>query len=236
MYLPELVPLYGTQVLFISLMSFTLVTLVMMPFIPNYVVEPTLNISDDESRKTTDFDKKPLFLTLLGIFLFQGANMGLFAYMIGLGKTEGLTIEFMSPSLASASWLALMGAFLVIVIGTKYGRTLPLVASILITALCSWALHFSESEQVYLIANIIIGITWAFALPYMFGICSQLDKAGQLAAMGGFASKAGLATGPMVAAMMLGEDNYDLIINIAAITLLICTVVVLKPSRLLDRS
>ena len=98
--------------------------------------------------------------------------MGLFAYIIGLGEAKGLTISFMSPALGVASWVALLGAFLVIIIGTKYGRTLPLIASILITAFCSWLLHFSQSEQVYLIANVIIGITWAFALPYMFGICS----------------------------------------------------------------
>jgi len=231
MYLPELVPVYGTAILFISLISFTLVTLVMMPFIPHYKIEERNKDHDTEIK----LDKKPLFLTLLGIFLFQAANMGLFAYMIGLGKSEGLTIDFMSPSLALASWIALLGALLVIIIGTKFGRVIPLVSAILIAGLCSWLLHFSESEQVYLIANIVIGVTWAFALPYMFGICSELDKAGQLAAMGGFASKMGLATGPMIAAMVLGDENYDLIINIAVITLILCTVAVLKPARLLDR-
>jgi len=173
-------------------------------------------------------------LTLFGIFLFQAANMGLFAYMIGLGKADGLNIEFMSPALASASWIALVGAFLVIVVGTKFGRTLPLITAIVITAICSWVLHYSVSEHVYLIANIIIGITWAFALPYMFGMCSQLDKAGQLAAMGGFSSKMGLATGPMVAAIVLGEENYGSIIDIAAIMLIFCAVIVIKPARLLD--
>ncbi len=231
MYLPELVPVYGTTALFISLMTFTVVTLLMMPFIPNYAIE------DLKVDKTVDTEVKklPMFLNLFGIFLFQAANMGLFAYVIGLGKSDGLDIQFMSPALASASWVALLGAFLVIIIGTKFGRTLPLISAIVITAICSWALHYSESEQVYLIANIIIGVTWAFALPYMFGICSQLDKAGQLAAMGGFASKMGLATGPMIAAMVLGEDNYGLIIDIAAITLVLCAIAVFKPARLLDK-
>jgi len=231
MYLPELVPLYGTMALFISLIIFTLITLVMMPFIPVYDIEENnLNLPVD-----TQLKKLPLFLNLFGIFLFQAANMGLFAYMIGLGKSNGLDIQFMSPALASASWIALLGAFLVIVVGTKFGRTLPLISAIIITAICSWILHYSESEQVYLIANIIIGVTWAFALPYMFGICSQLDKAGQFAAMGGFASKMGLATGPMIAAMVVGEDNYSLIIDIAALMLILCAVAVVKPARLLDK-
>jgi predicted MFS family arabinose efflux permease len=203
MFLPELVPSYGTAALFVSLMAFTLVTLLMMPFIPHYKIEQ--NQSTHQSQ--TPLNRTLLILNLVAIFLFQAANMGLFAYIIGLGKAQGLSIDFMSPALASASWFALIGPFLVIIIGTKYGRTIPLVTSILITALCSWLLHYSDSAQVYLVANIIIGVTWAFALPYMFGICSELDKAGQLAALGGFASKVGLATGPMVGALILTGEQ-----------------------------
>lgn len=232
MYLPGLVPEYGTTALFISLMMFTFVTLLMMPFLPLYAI----NRDEELHKLDTSIDWKPLSLNVFGIFLFQAANMGLFAYIIGLGRTEGLTLDFMSPALAMASWIALIGAFLVIVIGTKFGRTLPLTAAILLTALCSWALHYSIDENVYLIANVIIGITWAFVLPYLFGICSELDSAGQMAALGGFASKMGLATGPMVAAFLLGEDNYTLVIDIAVITLIVCAFVIISPARLLDRS
>jgi hypothetical protein len=56
-----------------------------------------------------------------------------------------------------------------------------------------------------------------------------------LAALGGFASKMGLSSGPMVAAFMLGENNYDQLIDIAAIGLIACAVMVIKPARLLDR-
>lgn len=60
-----------------------------------------------------------------------------------------------------------------------------------------------------------------------------------MAALGGFASKMGLASGPMVAALIfgsdtLGEDNYGLIINIAVVGLIISAVVVFKPASLLD--
>lgn len=230
MFLPELVPVYGTAALFSALVAFTFVTLVMMPFIPLYIVDE--NAAKQHSK--SQMNKTLVFLNLFAIFLFQAANMGLFAYIIGLGRAEGLSIEFMSPALASASWFALIGPFLVILIGTKFGRTVPLVISILVTALCSWLLHYSESAQVYLVANVIIGVTWAFALPYMFGICSELDKAGQLAAMGGFASKVGLASGPMVGALILTDVQYDLVINVAVITLVLCAIVVIRPAIALD--
>ncbi len=242
MYLPGLVPEYGTSALFISLVAFTVATLAMLPFLPlyevitaeNYAKNNTENNAQNLQNKT--IKRQPLILNLIGIFLFQAANMGLFAYMISLGKAEGLTVKFMSNALGIASWVALLGAFLVIIIGTKFGRTIPLIFAILITALCSWLLHFSHSETVYLIANIIIGITWAFVLPYLFGICSELDKSGQMAALGGFASKMGLASGPMVAALMLSGENYQQVINIAVVGLVLCTIIVFIPARVLDKN
>jgi len=238
MYLPGLVPSYGTGALFVSLITFTSVTLLMLPFLPTYEIEQHAKTVKQQST----IEAKPMLMNLLGIFLFQAANMGLFAYMISLGKADGLTVEYMSNSLGIASWIALFGALLVIIIGTKYGRTLPLIIAILITALCSWLLHFSAIAEVYLITNILIGITWAFVLPYLFGICAELDKAGQMAAMGGFASKMGLASGPMVAALLFGSEvvnsevSYSLIINIASFSLVICALVIILPARLLDKS
>jgi predicted MFS family arabinose efflux permease len=234
MYLPGLVPEYGTSALFLSLVTFTVVTLFMLPFLPHYPIRKSVKLAADSQHSTPKNSRKPLMLNLLAIFLFQAANMGLFAYMFNLGKADGLSVEFMSNALAIASWVALLGAFLVIIIGTKYGRTIPLVSAILLAALCSWLLHFSSSETIYLFTNIVIGITWAFVIPYLFGICSELDTSGQLAALGGFASKMGLASGPMIAALMLDGENYQQVINFAVVGLILCAMVILQPARSLD--
>ncbi|MDT0602268.1 MFS transporter [Thalassotalea castellviae] len=235
MYLPGLVPEFGTSALFVSLTTFTLITLLMMPFLPHYEVEKIIEPLKTVASDTTQRLRLPLTLNLSGIFLFQAANMGLFAYMISLGKADGLSLDFMSNALGVASWVALIGALLVILIGTKYGRTIPVVIATLLTAFCSWLLHFSSNEMIYLMTNITIGITWAFVLPYLFGICSELDKSGQMAALGGVASKMGLASGPMIAALVLHDENYQQVIDIAVIGLVLCAIVVIKPALSLDK-
>ncbi len=236
MVLPGLVPTYGINALFIALMSFTLITLIMLPFLPAYPVDKLSAKTQALRVKVSNKARLMLLLNLLGIFLFQAANMGLFAYMISLGKADGLTIDFMSNALAYASWIALLGAFLVIIIGTKYGRTFPLIIAVLLTALCSWLLHFSSSEVVYLLTNVVIGITWAFVLPYLFGMCAEFDHSGQFAALGGFASKMGLASGPMVAALLLNDEYYYQVINVAVIVLIASALAIFKPAKLLDKS
>ena len=176
-----------------------------------------------------------LGLALLGTFLFQAANMGIYAYMIGMGKHYGLEPGFISNTLGIAAWIAIAGSVLVILISTRFGRLLPLVLAIAFTAVGTWILHYSGEKSMYWIANVGVGITWAFVISYLLGMCSDFDASGQMAAMGGFASKMGLASGPMVAALVLGEDNYGLLINLATITLIAGLVIIIRPAQVLDR-
>lgn len=110
-----------------------------------------------------------------------------------------------------------------------------MVGAIVFTILGTWILHYSEMREMYWVANVGVGITWAFVISYFLGMCAEFDETGQMAAMGGFPSKIGLVSGPLVAAFMLGEDNYTLLINIAVVALILCVVVVVAPALHLDR-
>jgi predicted MFS family arabinose efflux permease len=232
LYIPRLVPVFGTNVLFISLIAFSVVTILMVPFLDQYPVR-----TDDEEKKVTAAYKipvVPLALVLAAIFLFQSGNNGLFAFIIGLGKTSGLGLNFITLTLAAAGWIGILGALIVIVIHTRFGRTLPLTAAILATILATWLLHYSSNGMIFLVANCIIGITWAFVMSYLLGLVSAFDKAGQMAALGGFASKMGLASGPLAGGIMLVEDNYALLINVAIIALALCLGAALVPAKMQD--
>jgi predicted MFS family arabinose efflux permease len=232
MFLPRLVPEYGTWVLFASLIAFSAVTLAMLPFIPAY---PRRD-APRTGRGGGSMMSRPLLLTLLALFLFQAANMGLYAYIIGLGKWAGLEIGFITTTLLASAWIGLAGAGLVIVFSTRFGRTVPLAIALVLTVIANGALHFSAVEWIFILANCGVGVTWAFVIPYYLGMCAALDRSGQLAALAGFVSKLGLASGPLVAGFLLGEDNYPLMINIAVFALILGLVVTLFPARYLDRA
>jgi predicted MFS family arabinose efflux permease len=233
MVLPPLVPTLGTGVLFGSLILFSLATLLMVPFLDAYPVEV---VDRPAVADAAGVQRGPLILSLLATFLFQAGNMGVYAYVIGLGQGAGLGMEFIGPALAAAAWIGILGSGLVIILPTHLGRTLPLGAAILLTAVATAALLYSDVNLVYLIANCAIGITWAFGIPYLLGICAQFDKTGQMAALGGFASKMGLASGPLVAALVVGAGNYALVIALGAAALVASLIAAYVPMRLLDRS
>jgi predicted MFS family arabinose efflux permease len=233
MFIPALVPDFGTQVLFYSLVAFSAATFMMLPFLPEYKVEEKK--AEDKSASGNRVQMHPLLLTLATIFLFQAANMGLFAFIIALGEYYTLEMGFISTTLGIANWLGLAGAGLVIVIGSRFGYLKSVLAGIGFTAMAIWALLYSNVPWIWIASNCVIGITWGFTISYLLGLASRFDATGQMAAMGGFASKMGLASGPVVTAMLLGEDNFKLIIMVAAAVMVVTAVTVWHPARFQDR-
>lgn len=229
--LPPLVPLVGVQVLFIALIAFALTALVMMRFLDDY--PPAA--APAAATAVTQVPRWPLVLTLLCVFLFQAANMGLSAFIIEIARAEGLTTAQSGPALAVANWLGIVGAGIVVVVSARFGRTAPLMAGIVLTAIGSWFLHMSESTLVYFLANAVVAITWAMVIAYLLGMCAQLRSDGRIAVIGGFVSKLGLASGPAAFAWFVQGDNYSPLIDVSVVALVVCGVACLAPTKWLDR-
>jgi DHA1 family inner membrane transport protein len=231
MFLPRLVPLFGHGVLFLALAGFSLATLAMVPFLGAYPPRPAPAVGTIKAATRW----VPLVLSFVTIFLFQSANMGLAAYIIGLGKNSGLSLELITGTLGVANWIGALGSMLVVAIGARFGRLWPIMAGLVLTLVGTWVFHFSELPFVYLVANIATAITWAFVIPYLLAMCAAFDQAGQMAALGGFFSKMGLASGPALAALIAGGGEYDMLINIATIGLLLSGLTAIIPAVSLDR-
>lgn len=232
MWLPRLVPTYGAAVLFVALAAFSTVTAAMFAFIPNY---PRRDASGGAATPRTKQARPVVIAALMSLFLFQAANMGLGAYVLGLARHVGLAADFASNTVGIAAWMGVLGAALCVALGTKVGRFWPLLAGMLLTVVGTWMFHRSEVGFLYTVANDLTAVVWAFAVPYMFGMCAQLDYNGQLTVLGGFCSKMGLATGPLLAGRLLVHDDYQLLINVTVAVLVVCTVFVLPAARRLDR-
>lgn len=231
MFIPGLVPEFGTSILFLSLIAFSAATLLMLPFLPAFPVEKPAH----GAGKPQAIRWLPLGMALAALFLFQAANNGLYAYIIGLGEFYGMKQDFITTTLGISAWLGAAGAVLVILISDRFGYFKTLLLGIGLTTVANWALQFSDMPLIFFAANVLVGITWAFSISYLLGLASRFDASGQMAALGGFASKMGLASGPAVAALIMGKDNYELIIWVAVGALVLCMLMTIAPSLSQDR-
>jgi len=229
MVLPPLAPAYGTQALFIALALFSLVTLLMLPFLASYPAR------EPAAKKGAGIQWPPLLMTYAAVFLFQAANMGLLAYIIRLGIDFGLDRGYVSTALGLATWVALIGPLLVMICGLRFGRFWLLGSSMLLTFAGTAMFHWSGDPVAYLVANCGTGITWGFVIAYLFGMSAEFDSAGRASAFAGFISKMGLASGPMIAGAILGAGaGFGMLIWAALIGLGASLAFMLWPARVLD--
>ena len=233
MFLPALAKSHGPEVLFLALAAFTLVTLAMLPFLAEYPPRSASVIPRHAAGRSW---RGPLVRTLVAVFLFQAANMGLSAFIIPLGRHYGLEDAFISGTIGVANWIGALGAIAVIWMAGRFGRTAPVAWVLALSAAGVVAFLASGAAPVFIAANVVTAIAWSFLIPYFFGMCADFDPAGSTATLAGFFSKMGLATGPAAAALLLGNDNYPLLIGVSAGALLLCGAAVLPPARLLDTS
>jgi hypothetical protein len=205
----------------------------MLQFLPDYPVKaPALRAPGAAPDK---LQLKPLLLALFSVFFFQAGNMGLFAFIIGLGKYHGLEVAFVSETLGIANWFATIGAVLVIVISTRFGIFKPILGGMLLTLAGTYVFNYSEVKWIWIAANIGTGITWNFVISHLLGMCARFDRTGQTAVWGGFASKMGLASGPMLFSFIVGAGNYSALIATALVLLAFATFASAIPAWVLDQ-
>lgn len=232
MFLPRLVPTYGAPILFIALATLTAIALVSMLALPRIADAPRA-----EHAATTMLSgglKATAVITLLALFLFQAGNMALTAFIIGLGENFSLSRDFISQAIGWATWIGAIGAVLVIALGTRLGRLRPLLVAGLITLLGNAAFLWSGNHVVFFATNVVTAITWSFVVPYLFGMLSRLHASGSLATLGGFASKLGLASGPLAAGMLLKGGDYGQLIVASVVVLALAMVAALVAAQRVD--
>jgi MFS transporter, DHA1 family, inner membrane transport protein len=216
MFLPRLVPEFGAPVLFLAFAALSAAALIVLGFLPAYSVERV--------GASRIFDALPgtgswrgLALALGAVFLFQTGNFAVNGYLIELGRANGFALNFITATIGNAHWLATLGALLVVVIGTRWGRLAPIVAGTLVFLLGTLAFRWSAVPAVFVAACITTAMAVFFVIPYLLGLCAEFDRGGRAAALAGLFSKLGIASGPFLTATLLaaGARSYAAVINAA---------------------
>ncbi|MFN3521217.1 MAG: MFS transporter [Phenylobacterium sp.] len=233
--LPGLVPRFGTPVLFLALAAFSICAGLMLPFLSDYPPRQAPPVAEDE-RPAGLARWTPLGAALMAVFAFQAANMALAAYVIGLGRHYGLTLRFISDTLAAANWIGALGSVLVVAVGLRWGRLRPIALGVAATILGTLAFLRSDLAWVFVAANIVTAVVWAFVIPYLLGLCAAFDVGGRSATLAGFFSKLGLASGPALGGVLLNETHFPRLVAVAVIGLCASAALAWPPAGGLDRS
>ena len=144
-------------------------------------------------------------LALLGLFIYYSGQAGVWMYMERVGAAWNLAPEMVANTLFLSLLSGIAGSALAIVFGTLIGRTLPLAASMTISAISIWLLLEPRSSATFILAACLFNFGWYLFLPYISALIAAVDETGKLLTALSVAFPAGLAAGPTVAALLIGD-------------------------------
>lgn len=228
--LTPLIPTYGTSIIWMSLIAFYLVAFSLLPFLGDYpVVKKELKIKGN----FTGAGWVLVSLTMLAYFMFQSGQMAAFTYIIEVGLNHAFDFQSTSRAVAMGLWVGGPAALLVNWWSIRTGRLIPIIlaSSLQIVAV---GILLIPSQYWFLAANIGFGIFFSIAHPYVLGVASELDNTGKMAALAAFAGALGLATGPFIAGVLVGEGYYDRVIQFSVLALITSLLLISIPARVLD--
>ena len=160
--------------------------------------------------------------------------MAAFAYRIELGLHYGFEANFVNLVIAVSLLVGAPSALIVAWWSTRSGRLLPACMGVVLMTSVTGMLFVPQS-LVFGVASVGFAVSFGMSFPYLLGVASEMDNSGQVAAIGAFASSLGLATGPAIAATLLGESHHERILMFACGALAASLLLVFGPAGMLDR-
>ena len=226
-----LLPTVGVSVVWVSLIGLSVLALILLPLLDRY---PMTNSGASETTRCGRALGSHILLALAALFSFQAGQMAAFAYRIELGLHYGFDTSFVSVVIAVSLLVGAPSALVVAWWSTRSGRLLPACMGVVLMTSVTAMLLVPQS-LVFGAASVGFAVFFGVSFPYLLGIASEMDNSGQMAAIGAFVSSLGLATGPAIAATLLGESHYDRVLIFACGALATSVLLVFRPAQMLDR-
>ena len=199
--LPGFIPAYGLAAPFLTI---TVLALLVLPLVKRFP-------ENGRAAGATPGKHNKLFLGLaglLGIFIYYGGQAAVWAYIERVGIAAGIDPVSVGSVLSASLLAAVLGAALATWLGDRWGRRLPVVASMVCSATGISLLWGVQSVYPYFIAACLFNAAWYFCLPYLSAIIANIDTDGRLVIGLAIVFPSALAAGPALTTWVLAGAGY----------------------------
>jgi MFS family permease len=156
-------------------------------------------------------------LSLLAILVYNTSIGIVWAYMFLLGLEASIAVQTVANTLTISQFLGIAGAFVAVVLQLRIGRIIPLLVSIIGTAIGIYLLVGKIALLHYVLGVCIFNFLWNVSMPYLLATLADFDRTGKMVIYGISMQTVGYAIGPFIAATILGYSNYDNVYLVASI-------------------
>ena len=204
---PLLVDAGGHAVVFIILISISLVNILLLPWLAPKAKDPEPGNGQVENKLSFVLIGIGLVMVTL-FFIAQGA---IWAYLERIGLAANIELETVGAALAFSALAGIAGAGLATVLGNKFGRAIPVTLGIAVQTLSMLMLTTSLGVTGFIVAVMMFNFSWNLCQPYFSGIMSALDPQGRAVVLMGSIQTIGVSIGPFIAALIIMPGEFDAI-------------------------
>ena len=166
---------------------------------------------------------------LLAMMLDAFSQGGLWAFSERIGILAGLTVEEVGIVLAATTLAGLGGAVAAFFIAKRAGRVGPIAVALAVGTVARWWLVQAANPADYWIAQLMLGVAFFLAYPFMMGAIASLDKGGRWAAASAGVGTIGGALGPVVSGYVVESAGYSAL-GIVCVSAAFCTAALTLPA------
>jgi len=172
----------------------------------------------------------------LAIFFYQLAASAIWAYVGLIGLSAGIASDNVSFYIAITGLLGLAGAMLPVLRKKPAGRSYLISSGIILSAGAAVMLNYSQIASIYVLSMSLLFFSWPAVLSCLLAVTAELDISGRLSTIAAVVSSLGMASGPLLASVLLNEDDFSLMLYSCSAIFLMGLILILKPVKAREES
>jgi MFS family permease len=148
-------------------------------------------------------------VALLGVLAYNIAQGIAWAYLFLIGTHAGIAEQHVANALTISQMIAIVGALTALMLGSRFGRSGPLLVGIAGGAASLVPLMGQVSLGAYTLAVCGFNYLWNMVLPYILASVASYDRRGMIVVYAVAAQMIGLGLGPAVGAYAVTGEGFD---------------------------
>jgi MFS family permease len=153
----------------------------LVPFISGNSQQVQVHV--DRSTPAHEVFSWKLQRLLLGVFVVAGGAGAMWSFYYLLGTAAGLSENEIHNAVGTAAVISVSGAFLATLVGTRFGRLLPVTFGTIVLTVAVLLLSQWPNPLVFWLGAIVNVVGMYFLLPYFLGYAAAQDPSGRDAAI-----------------------------------------------------
>ena len=177
----------------------------------------------------TGGDKKPghgavvagrsILYGLLAVGLFFASMNSIWSFMERLGDAEGFTTDFIAFTLSVSLLFSFAGALVPAWLAGKMKRIVPISIGYVLLFAAIYTVGLHPAATTYFAALCVYNFFYSFVIPFQNGWIAGFDRDGRTVVLLPFAQGIGIAAGPVLAGLVIIDNQYANVIYTSLILL-----------------